>query len=919
MPCPQPTLKNASEARGAATPHKLIGFREEILVKILWVVGGFVLLTMAKFWVVLQPDPSRRGYLPGDFGLGVEGSFYHALKRGVIPLWDPTLGTGALFFGAGTHHPMYVQAHWHLLYPFNLLILGLAERNQATPIMALHLQHALHYVLAGIFMYAYGRSLAMTPVAAFVAGMTFSFSGFMASHVLHWTMVDTATWLPLVLLLGRQAMEGHLRKAALGGLVLGIAFLAGYAGIFFLVLLALGIQGLWILGWRLAEGGWRQVVRPLALLALLVVIAAGTAAIQLLPMWEPATRSHQATLDYAWKAQGSLPPAALVGLLMPFVLEPLSWWRGNESEFYLYPGVLTLILAMVALWRVRTRPLAFHALLGGVGILLALGSHLPLHRLLFDLVPGFSYFRYPARSVLLLHFALAVIAGFGLDALRVTGVGVRDLAPLLRALRIAAAVGFAAVSIILIGVIATSESETSERLTHLLAQHLVFLILLGASLLILAGAPHGGWWRALAVATLVLDLIFWAFPIQTSGGNQDRILRSPSAALQFLAGQRGLFRIGHREALHAQQIYAHQWSVYNDESRFSPQSFIEIFWRVEQNPRLLDLLNVRYLIGMEPPTTRGKYSDLNVSPEVRRKVLPVTAQGPVATVRLISHLVYAAEIPQGTEVARIFLRDQEGRETSSPVRAGVESAEWAVERPGLGPAHRPARVAASWPVDGGTYQGHDFQSVLRFPVSMSPAEIEIRYVAATGVMKVRRLELAGQDLTKEEGRFRGAAETILENRYVLPRAFLIPRARTFPSEKALASALEVFDPEREILLVGPPPPDLIPEGWKAQGSVEVTEYGPHRVRIRAEVQDRAQYLLLSDHYERWWRAVDNGRPVPIFRADLDLRAVRLEPGHHDVVFTLESPLFHIGTLITLITLAVVGLCLASSRLPHLFT
>ena len=504
-----------------------------------------------------------------------------------------------------------------------------------------------------------------------MAGLVYANSGFMASHVLHWTMIDTATWLPLVLLFGRQAMEGRSLAGAVGGMVLGIAFLAGYAGIFLLLLLALGIQGLWILGWRLSEGSWRAVVRPLALLALVVVISAGTAAIQLLPLWEPASRSHQATLDYAWKAQGSLPFAALAGLVMPFVLQPLSWWRYNESEFFLYPGVLTLVLGLVALWRVRTRPVAFHALLGMVGILIAFGDHLALFRLLFDLVPGFRYFRYPARAVLLLHFPLAVLAGFGLDALRAKGGDRRGLAPLLRVLRITGAISLAAVPLVLIGISVTGESPVSEQLTHLLGQLTMFLLLLGGSLLVMTiagGAQSCRFVASLTIGILTVDLVLWGFQPPTTAENQDGILRTPPPAAQ-------------------------------------------------------------------------------------------------------------------------------------------------------------------------------------------------------------------------------------------------PRARVFRSEQALLSALEVFDPEREILLLGPPP-DLITDGWEAKGSVSVAEFEAHRVRIQAEVRERPQYLLLSDHYGRWWRATDNGRPVPILQADLDLRAIRLGPGHHDVVFTLHFPLFSLGALITAITLGAVGLCLA---------
>jgi hypothetical protein len=112
-------------------------------------LAGIGLLAGVKLWSLITPWPGPDEFLGGDFGLAVEPYFYHLLKRSTIPLWDPTLGTGAPFFGAGTHNPMYVQAHLHLLYPLNLLWLGLAEQSYFIPHAILQYHHVFHYMLAG--------------------------------------------------------------------------------------------------------------------------------------------------------------------------------------------------------------------------------------------------------------------------------------------------------------------------------------------------------------------------------------------------------------------------------------------------------------------------------------------------------------------------------------------------------------------------------------------------------------------------------------------------------------------------------------------------------------------------------------------------------------------------------------------------
>ena len=84
----------------------------------------------------------------------MEPYFYHQLKRGIMALWDPTLGTGSPFLGAGTHHPMFLQAHLHLFYPLNL-VLGLLERGQHIPHVVLQYHHLLHYAMMGGFTYLF--------------------------------------------------------------------------------------------------------------------------------------------------------------------------------------------------------------------------------------------------------------------------------------------------------------------------------------------------------------------------------------------------------------------------------------------------------------------------------------------------------------------------------------------------------------------------------------------------------------------------------------------------------------------------------------------------------------------------------------------------------------------------------------------
>jgi uncharacterized membrane protein YfhO len=62
-------------------------------------------------------------------------------------------------------------------------------------------------------------------------------------------------------------------------------------------------------------------------------------------------------------------------------------------------------------------------------------------------------------------------------------------------------------------------------------------------------------------------------------------------------------------------------------------------------------------------------------------------------------------------------------------------------------------------------------------------------------------------------------------------------------------------------------------------------------------------LLLADTYYPGWVAEVDGNPVPIYRANLSVRAIQLPKGRHSVRFSYEAPGFFTGLRITLLSLS----------------
>jgi uncharacterized membrane protein YfhO len=75
-----------------------------------------------------------------------------------------------------------------------------------------------------------------------------------------------------------------------------------------------------------------------------------------------------------------------------------------------------------------------------------------------------------------------------------------------------------------------------------------------------------------------------------------------------------------------------------------------------------------------------------------------------------------------------------------------------------------------------------------------------------------------------------------------------------------------------------------------EGRVETNELRSSYQRFETVV-GRNCYLVVSDNYDHGWRARVDGDETPVFRADYNLRGIRLPKGRHIVEFTYRPPHF----------------------------
>ncbi len=279
-------------------------------------------------------------------------------------------------------------------------------------------------MLAALGAYLYARRIGSSISGAIVTSLVWQGSAFMVGQVGHTNIVHTAALLPWLLwAIDGYAANGDRRRGVLVAVLVAFQCFAGHQQTFVYALLVAGAYA--VVMWRASHTAGER--RP-AYLWSLVMIAAGLAlaAVQILPTLELLRQSLRADASYEFFSSFSMPRRFLWTFFAPYVM---GGGDGNffrapyvgpsfYAEYVAYVGLATVALTLLVLLLKRDGRTVFWVIVAGAGIILALGRYAPLeiYRFIYA-VPVLNLFRVPARHLMEVEFALAVLAGRGLTAL----------------------------------------------------------------------------------------------------------------------------------------------------------------------------------------------------------------------------------------------------------------------------------------------------------------------------------------------------------------------------------------------------------------------------------------------------------------------------------------------------------------------
>lgn len=333
-----------------------------------------------------------------------------ALDYGDLPLWDTQSLAG---------HPLLANSQSRVLDPFNALFQVFHFPT------AYNLRIILELYSAGVFMYLYlRRALQLERLAALMGGTLYMLSGVLLAWLEWQWFVGAALWLPLVLLFVDRAITTRRRRySALAGIALAGSILAGTLQMLLAMVFAtVGYATVISIVHAPKAARTLEVRRGLGLAAQACLIAAGLAAVQLVPTLElfaNAQREYGLMENLGpWLRMAPRSAALSVGLLPGFIhpywpgtlnsldfRNLLEWptFRGNIVEYQGYMGILAIVLAGVALrWSrgPRVRAQLYLALATLVACFLT-----PLNLWLYN------------RALFIYAFAVAVLAAVGMNHL----------------------------------------------------------------------------------------------------------------------------------------------------------------------------------------------------------------------------------------------------------------------------------------------------------------------------------------------------------------------------------------------------------------------------------------------------------------------------------------------------------------------
>jgi hypothetical protein len=374
-------------------------------------VGAVVLAIVAWLWPIGLGGRMPIGGDVTQFSLGLMATLARSLRAGRLPIWNERWGYG--FPGVG-------ESQMGVYYPPHWLTYGLLA-----PETAYVVNLTAHAIWGGLGAYFAARRFGASEVGSALGAFAWTGCGFFLIHLPHQWAYTTGSWMPWAWGLAWSVLRGESgrRGPFLLVLVLALQILPGHFQLAFYTQISVLI----LIAETALEGmtARRVLIRRPAVVLLAMAGAFAVAGMQVWPTLRLA-RLAAPRRDFEYLSGFAASPLHLVTFVAPGLFERSPLWRPivwdpfhtSPEEYLGFIGIVPLWLALGAVFKGYRNSPGVRALaaVAAITLLLSLGPYLPGFRVWCHL-PGFSFFRAPARWILATSLALSLLAALGYDAL----------------------------------------------------------------------------------------------------------------------------------------------------------------------------------------------------------------------------------------------------------------------------------------------------------------------------------------------------------------------------------------------------------------------------------------------------------------------------------------------------------------------
>lgn len=519
--------------------------------------------------------------------------FATSLKEGHFPFWTPYVFSGMPFM-AGILDSFY-PINW--IFPFFV-------KNGVLSFFALEIHIIFHILLGGFFTYLYAKEIKLSNFGALISALTFMLSGFVITHSVHFSPVNTFIWLPLILLFIHKALtSGKKSYGILGGVFFGISILAGFPQF---TLHISYIIGLYILFYAIVikkAKFEKKSYNYLFICLIVLLIGYCLASIQYIPSYEYSKYTVRAKMGFEQSTVMSLTPLQIITLFVPKFFgsdtgmgtdSVPSWGIESFWETSIYIGILSLLFTFFAFQEKRKKLVWFFGGIAILSLLAAMGKYTPFYKFIYYIIPGFNKFRIPGRFLGLFSFSTAMLAGFGVDALFCDNLtDVRQAKQ--KILKPLSAFIMLVVLYLILSFFILKNYISAENYLNIVRQNKIFLFFFLSSLAIvflqIKGFIRPDILKAMAVVILFADLYIFGHNFNASDKNPYEAYAC-TPLIKFLQDKREIepFRIGHNI------LQENGGNIYRVElvDGYNPLMLQRYYdFNISRN-RKLTLLNVKY-------------------------------------------------------------------------------------------------------------------------------------------------------------------------------------------------------------------------------------------------------------------------------------------------------------------------------------